>query len=899
MPLTTATRLGPYEIVAPLGAGGMGEVYRARDTRLGREVAIKVLPASLTSSAEVRARFEREARTVSSLNHPHICTLHDVGREGDTDYLVMELVDGETLAQRLTRGALPMAEVLRIGGQIADALDRAHRAGVVHRDLKPGNVMLTRSGAKLMDFGLARATGMVAAPGSSSRQPSGSMLSQSPTMAQPLTAEGTIIGTFQYMAPEQLEGKEADARSDLWALGCVLYEMATGKRAFEGRSQASLIGAIMHSEPAPIAPSSTSASSLAPSPALERLVRQLLVKDPDERLQSAHDVKLQLANLVDGGSSWSAAAPVIPRGRASRMSLLPWAIAGLMALAAVAALLLARGRAPETTMMRFSIDAPAGVTLATDPGSSAISPDGRKLVFLAADSSGSVRLWLRPIESLTAQMIEGTDNALWPFWSPDSRFVGFFADGKLKKVSVEGGAPEVLCEAADGRGGTWGSRGTIVFAPIAAGPLMRIPAEGGEPVVVARPDSSRHETALRWPCFLPDGKHFTFVSLPSMRGNYDVQVGSTDGGGVRKLTTSASSAVWAEPGYILIVRNGRLLAQRIDREATRLIGDPVPIGTAPALIGPAGIRAVSVSRNGILVRPTAGLQNTHLVWVDRAGHAQGEIPLPPARWEAVVVSPDGHRATIERRSEPNANDLWMIDLDRSLATRFTFIPSSLCGNASWSPDGRWVAFDNNATGPYNIYRKLASGQGDEELLYQSSTPFKNLGSWTPDGASILFDEPSAVTQWDLWRLPVESERKPVPLVRTRFNESGGQISPDGTWMLYASDESGRPEVYAQSYPAGNARFQVSTNGASIGGWSHDGREIIFGGLDNSLLAAEVQRTPTFRIGAPRALFRLPASIIGVGFMPDAQRFIEVLPVGQTAFASIQLEVNWTAALAKQ
>jgi dipeptidyl aminopeptidase/acylaminoacyl peptidase len=340
------------------------------------------------------------------------------------------------------------------------------------------------------------------------------------------------------------------------------------------------------------------------------------------------------------------------------------------------------------------------------------------------------------------------------------------------------------------------------------------------------------------------------------------------------------------------------MAQRVDRGATRLIGDPVAIGMAPALVGAGGIRAVSVSTTGVLVRPTAGLQNTHLVWTDRAGHSLGEIPLPPARYEGLAVSPDGRRAVIERRSEPNANDLWMIDLERSLATRFTFIPSSLCSNASWSPDGRYLAFDNNASGPYNIYRKLVGGQGDQELLYQSSTPFKNLGSWSADGASVLFDEPSPETQWDIWRLPVEGDRKPTAVVRTRFNEASGQISPDGKWLLYSSDESGRPEMYAQSYPAGDVRFQVSTGGASIGGWSRDGREVLLGGLDNSLLVADVQRTPVFKIGALRPLFRLPASLIGLGIMPDDQRFIEVLPVGQTAFASIQLEVNWTAALAK-
>jgi len=501
MPLTPSTRLGPYEIVAPLGAGGMGEVYRARDTRLGRDVAIKVLPQHLSANAEVRARFEREARTISSLNHPHICTLHDVGREGETDYLVMELVEGETLADRLKRGPLPVMEVVRFGVEIADALHRAHRAGVIHRDLKPGNIMIAKSGAKLMDFGLARATGLVG-PASGSGM-NVAALSQSPTVAQPLTTEGSIVGTFQYMAPEQLEGRETDARSDLWALGCVLYEMATGRRAFDGATQASLISAIMRDSPRPMA-------ELAPMspPALDRLVGALLAKDPDDRVQTAHDVKLQLQWAGDGSSTSSqpgaSGAVIAPRARRGKVTL-AWGVAGAALVLALASWLLPR--APGTggaLRARLTVPGPPGAKLLSYAESMAISRDGRTLAFIASDSAGTAKLWLRPLDGLDARQLPGTDRASQPFWSPDGRSLGFFADTKLKTIRIDTGRIEALGDAPDPRGGTWGSRGSIVFAPIAMGSLYSVPSDGGAITEVLRPDTTRGETALRYPQFLPD-----------------------------------------------------------------------------------------------------------------------------------------------------------------------------------------------------------------------------------------------------------------------------------------------------------------------------------------------------------------------------------------------------------
>jgi hypothetical protein len=622
--LAAGTSLGPYKILAPLGAGGMGEVYRAHDPRLGRDVAIKVLPPHLAATPEIRARFEREARTISQLNHPHICTLHDVGHQEGVDYLVMELLEGETLAHRLERGPLPVAEVLTLGVQIADALDRAHRAGVVHRDLKPGNLFLTKGGAKLMDFGLARAQGLAPVAGA---------LTESPTVSRPLTAEGTIVGTFQYMAPEQLEGKEADARADVWALGCVLYEMATGKRAFEGDSQASLIAAIMDREP----PAITVLKPMSP-PALEHLVRRCLAKDPGERWQSARDVMHELQWIAEVGSQAGVPAPVAKRRR--RRERLAWGLTVAVVGVAIVALLALwwTRRPPAAAFARFAVTAPAGGTIATDAVQVAISPDGRRLVFAIRDSAGTGRLWIRPLDSFSAQPLPGTENAFWPFWSPDSRFIAFFAEGKLQKVAVGGGPPQVVCDAPDGRGGSWSKDGVIVFAPLAMGPLLRVSADGGEVAEVARPDSMGHETGLRSPCFLPDGRHFLYVGLPRRQADFDVYLGTLGSKEHRRIMAAGSAPVYAEPGYLLFAHGGRLVAQRFDRFGSRPAGKAVPIGDVAPLSSFEGAPVRVQERRA---RPCRNESAQHAVGVARPRRPAGghgapssrllRLPLPVAR----------------------------------------------------------------------------------------------------------------------------------------------------------------------------------------------------------------------------------------------------------------------------
>jgi hypothetical protein len=669
MNLTPGTRLGPYEITAPLGAGGMGEVFRATDSRLGRDVAVKVLPKHLSANPEVCARFEREAKTVSSLNHPHICTLFDVGREADTDYLVMELVEGETLAQRLEKGALPVADVLELGGQIADALDQAHRAGVIHRDLKPGNVMLTKSGAKLMDFGLARATGMTG-PGSGSGV-TVAALTQSPTVAQPLTAEGTIVGTFLYMAPEQLEGSEADARSDLWALGCVLYEMATGKRAFEGKSPASIISSIMGSQPAPI-------SQLAPlaPPGLERLVQACLAKDPAERLQSAHDIRMQLAWLAEGGSQAGVPAPVAARRRSRER--LAWILAavGMIAVVALAVLLAApsfflpgsRTTEDPGRVVRFEVTAPPGTRMSGGIGH-VISPEGTALLWPGADSEGRPRRWIRRLDSLESSALPPMVSGAC-FWSPDGASIGFINDDKLRTMSIDGGVPRTVCEAVSYRGASWGAE-YIVFAG-GQGPIFKVPVTGGIPEAVTALDESRGETAHRFPYFLPDGETFLYVALPGKHRVLEVYAGHVDGREPVFVTNSLISPVYAS-GHLIFQRGRRLLAQVFDPDALALSGKPVDLGPAPTLWEGAGATKVSASRNGTLAYLTPEDPSTRLVWKDPTSENSiedlGTLDLEPGAYKEVEFSPDGHHVALVREVSPEESDIWVLELDRGILTR--------------------------------------------------------------------------------------------------------------------------------------------------------------------------------------------------------------------------------------
>ena len=720
MTLTSGTRLGRYEIVSPLGAGGMGEVYRARDTRLDRTVAIKVLPPHLSTSPELRQRFEREAKAISALNHPHICSLHDVGHQEGVDYLVMEYLEGETLAERLKKGAPPLEQVLRCGIEIAGALDKAHRQGVIHRDLKPGNVMLTKAGAKLLDFGLAKLKG-------AESKPSASELSVLPTAEKPITEEGTILGTYPYMAPEQLEGKEADARTDIFAFGAVLYEMATGKRAFTGRSKASLIAAILEHEPVPI----STLQPMVPA-ALDRLVRTCLAKDPDERWQTAHDVLLELKGIGEAGAQPGMATALRPRPR----ERLAWSLATfavlIAAIATTVALSLRERGSPR--VLRFSVLLPKEVGSVLE---SAISPDGRRLAFTARHPDGKRLLWIRPIDSLAAQPLAGTEGAMLPFWSPDSRLLGFFAEDKLKKIEASGGSVQTVCEAVLGRGGTWSREGTIVFGGRSAGGdevLHRVSEAGGAATALTQLDRAHHESIHLFPSFLPDGDHFVYFVDSDRLEDHAVKMGSLRSGKTTRLLDVISNAAYAPPGYLLYSREGTLLAQRLDTRSMQLVGEAFPLGAAVAVGG--GVRRdFSVSAEGTLAY-TIGTPERRLIWVDRSGRPVGTAG-EPGYYVHVELSPDDARAALERLDSPGGiSDVWVFDFSRGTSSRFTFDPG-FDFNPVWSPDGGRIAFASNRAGAYHLYQRASAGGPEERLLESSAVLYAT--QWSPDGRFIVYE----------------------------------------------------------------------------------------------------------------------------------------------------------------
>ena len=801
MTLAAGTRLGPYEILAPIGAGGMGEVYRAKDSRLGRDVAVKVLPAALSSSAELRQRLEREAKTISQLSHAHICALFDVGRENDLDFLVMEFLEGETLADRLGKGAIPTDQALRIGIEILGALDAAHRQGIVHRDLKPGNVMLTKSGVKLLDFGLAK----LAAPPPETAISQATSLPTALQQSQPLTTRGTILGTFQYMAPEQLEGRDADGRSDIFAFGCVLYEMLTGKKAFSGTSQASLIGSIMHSDPAPI----SSIQPMIPA-SLDRIVKGCLAKEPEHRWSTAHDVMLQLQWIAEGGSQAGVPAPVVAR-RKSRERL-AW---GLMAAALVAAAVLAIGyarRAPKPApLVRFDIVPPPEVATMDVPR---ISPDGRLLAFDATDMEGKQKIWVRPLNALTAQPLMGTDGGVRPFWSPDSRYIGFMADGVLKKVDVTGGPPTKICDAAGGSDGTWSPEGVILFDGTGPDPIWKVPAAGGTRVLAVVQDPAKKETTVGWPQFLPDGKHYIYLVTGEKPEDSAYWIASIDSAEKTKLAPAQTLVQYAPPGYLLFVRDRTLVAQPFDAARRKITGEAVPlaekIGTDNA-----GLARFSVSNDGVLAYRT-GESGGRLLWRDRAGRELETIG-DPGDYANPVLAPGGDRLAFSMSDGRSAkSDVWVRDLSRGVNSRFTLGPGNNI-RSIWSPDGSTIVFASDREGVYDLYQKSVRGSGEEKLLLHTDEA-KSPGGWTSDGKYIVYASRTPKGQWDIWALPTVGDKKPIAIAASPFSENTPMLSPDGRYIAYVSNESGREEIYVQTFPEPSGKWQVSNGGGSDPSW---------------------------------------------------------------------------------
>jgi Tol biopolymer transport system component/tRNA A-37 threonylcarbamoyl transferase component Bud32 len=880
MNLTPGTRLGPYEIVSPLGAGGMGEVYRAKDTRLGREVAVKVLPQHLSSNTEVRARFEREAKTVSSLNHPHICTLFDVGREGDTDFLVMELIEGETLAARLGKGPLPVNDTLRIGSQVADALDRAHRAGVVHRDLKPGNIMLTKSGAKLMDFGLARATGLAGAPASGV---SVAALTQSPTMAQPLTAEGTIVGTFQYMSPEQLEGKETDARGDLWAFGCVLYEMATGKRAFDGKSQASLIGAIMHAEPAPV----SQVAPMAP-PELDRLVRACLVKDPADRLQSAHDVKLQLAWLAEGASSPStvAAVPHIPATR--RKSWLAPALVGVAAVAVTALVMtvLQRGadRAPSTAAPERYILGGADLAASSTP---AVSPDGSYVVYSAQEASMR-RLYRRDLSSFEVTPIAGTEEGDAPFFSPDGAWIGFSTPTAVKKVPAGGGVAQVIV-SGEVNAADWGEDGMIYYCPGQGGEgitaLARVPATGGRPEVVAVLDTTVAESDAWLPDILPDGQTVLFT-VSGGRSSWHIVASRPDGSRVELIDNAILGRY--SGGYLVYVdlTSQAVLAAPFDTEELTLTGTAVPL-TEPVDAN----FCFDIGGDGLLVYvPIAGAgAGSELVWIDRNGAA---TPVMDTRgtWTQPRVSPDGKRILL-RKTGTNC-ELWLFDIERESLARI--VQGTDNHSPIWSPDGRRIAYEQASAGGRMVTLTV---EGAREITpIPTGSDRGSPQGWSRGGNLLVYSVSGRGTGSDIWTIAMDGGVAASPFLATAFDEQDPAVSPDGRYIAYATSESGTREVFVRPYPNDGDAWQVSIGGGGSPLWSRDGRELYFT-AGTKMLAVSIETRPTFRVGRPVVLFDggFNTSRSRDFDITPGGRFVAVrVPGGQAGQREMRVLLNWPA-----
>lgn len=900
MSLTSGTKLGPYEIQSPVGAGGMGEVYRARDTRLDRVVAIKILPSHLSDDPEARQRFDREARAISSLTHPNICTLYDVGRQDGMNYLVMEFLQGETLADRLMTGPLPPEQVLKYGIEICEGLEKAHRSGVVHRDLKPGNIMLTKAGAKLMDFGLAKAV-------CPEKRPSFGLTAtlMAHDGSRPLTAQGTVVGTFQYMSPEQLEGKEADVRGDVFALGAVLYEMATGRRAFTGKSHASIVAAILGSEPQPI----SIVRPMSP-PALDRVVSTCLAKDPDERFQTVHDLKLQLKWIAEGSKAG------VPARRRSRERIL-WGALAVLFVSFVALAVVHLGQIQTSRpVIRAYIPPPEKSTFAfigDHTGPVVISPDGRRLVFAALGPDGRQMLWLRSLDAEFGQVLAGTEDAAYPFWSPDSHFIGFFAEGKLKTTDASGGPTQVLCDAPDGRSGSWSREGIIVFARTFNGPLYKVSSGGGTPVQVTELDASLQENSHRWSQFLPDGRQFLFFAKSRGQGaSSGVWVGSIDSKEKKLLFRNPSNAVYAAPGYLLFVRENTLMAQAFDTKQLSVFGNVAPIARGVLVNPPYGRAILSASDNGIVVyggAPSAA-EPSRLRWLDRAGKQISTVGDPGA-YANPRLSSDGTKIVVVIKDTSRAGtDIWIYDLLHGGKTRLTF-DASLNYSPIWSPDGGQVIFSSVRNNGFpQLYRKAANGEGNDELLLASDTAdFPDECS--PDGKFILYEPNPAAAE--LWLLPTAGDRKRAVFLGGETGGFPGQgtFSRDGKWLAFTEYSGGRRDVYLTSFPGKIGKWQVSAGGGGYPRWRGDGKELFFLGADNaSMMAVDLDLTNSVpRIGTPKALFPVHLALVsyqnrlGSAWDPfdvsaDGTRFLVNSPDQPQATEPINVIVNWDTGLKK-
>jgi serine/threonine protein kinase len=900
MSLPPGARLGPYEIVAPIGAGGMGEVYRARDTQLNRDVAIKVLPELFAADHERVARFSREAQTLASLNHPNIAQIYGVvelpprggsyvggSHVAGARALIMELVDGEDLSVIMNQGAMPLADAVPIARQIADALEAAHDAGVIHRDLKPANVRIRSNGrVKVLDFGLAKAVDPIG--------PAGSNAIQSPTFtAVAATQAGMIVGTAAYMAPEQAKGKAVDKRADIWAFGVVLFEMLTGTRAFDGEDASEVLASVLKTEP------QWGELPAGTPPNIRRLLKHCLEKDPRKRLSAIGDARLELDDI---DAVTVEPSTIVPAPRASITRWLWPTIAVVAVMLAIAAFVWGTKRPDDAgKVMRLSILGPPGGNLFPDSANVSISPDGTMIAFIVGNLIGTDnQLWVRSLDSMTSRRLDGGDGASLPFWSPDSRRIGFFTSTKLKTIAASGGRAETLADAPGARGGTWNRSNIIVYAPDASGPLYRISSTGGTPVAATAIDAALKESSHRFPSFLPDGKHFLYSALPAKSGKVEIFVGTLDDGSRVRVGSMDSTPVYADPGWLLYSRQGVLAAQPFDARQFKSTGEPIPLPDEPTSVldaiysYSAGV-TTSVSATGTLAYFSGASTTTTVAWYDSDGKHLGNLPLPPGYYDAPGISPDGTRAVLGKLSSPSEAALWLVDLARGSAAPFVTRAGRNDGS-TWSSDGTRVVFASDREGPQNLMVRAVGDAAPERVLYASDVLFKGPASWSKDGQWIVMNQLDRDTANNMWLLPANGKEAPRILVRGPANDQGGAISPDGRWLVYFSDETGRFEAYIQSFPEPGKRQQISQQSARKAWWTPDGRQLLF--VDESLShlwRVEVELGPTVRVGSPTQIATFPPNVIALDATPDRRRFLVIVPE-RSGPGSLTIVQNWRASL---
>ncbi len=894
MTLSPHTRFDHYEIIAPLGKGGMGEVYRARDTRLNREVALKVLPESFANDAARLARFEQEALATSALNHPNILTVHDFGLAptelGGAPFLVMELLEGDTLREPMNQGALPVRKAIEYAQQIAAGLAAAHEKGIVHRDLKPENLFVTKDDrVKILDFGLAKL-----------RPPRNAPVGSDVATQKQLTSPGTVMGTVAYMSPEQVRGEVVDHRSDIFSFGLILYEMLSGQRAFQRETMAETMTAILNDEPPELSEANAKISLQ-----LEKIVRHCLEKRPERRFQTASDLGFALEALsLPAGSNQTLALKASPEEKeenagAPRLSQIRlWQAACLLsALAAIAlSLLYFRTPTPETQVTRFSINLPKGTTtMAAFAPVLALSPNGRRIVFSAL-VAGKRQLWLRSLDSFITQPLSGTDDATFPFWAPDSRYVAFFADNKLQKLDINSGVIETICPAGAGGGGTWNQNGVILFSNGEGAALARVNVAGDKPEAITALDAAHGETSHNNPSFLPDGKHYLFQAYNGEKpGIYLSSLDSQH----RKLLiplssnlANSTSAVWAPSGYILYVLNRNvLLARAFNLDRLELQGEPVRVAEN-VVVGGAGMAMFTVSANGLLAFLQGNEADTvQLAWCDRAGRRLS-VTGPAAPWTQFRLSPDERFVALQRGELSRQSSLWLLDLVQDTTTRFITEGHNLF--PVWSPNNQQLVFGSARNAPPNLFLKSLLGNTPEERLLESRFQC-DPSSWSPDGKFLLFTMLDPKTRRDLWLLPLSGERKPQPLLQTKFNELSGRVSPDGHWLAYQSDESGSYEIYVTQFPQPARSWRISTNGGVNSFWRGDGKELYFVS-GNKMMAVSVTLGTEVQSGLPQPLFEIE----GTNYAPskDGQRFLIPVVTEKAPTPPINVVLNWTADLKK-